>query len=116
MALFALNWWQGRNGNTRHHQTSFGMRRVTESIVGRWDFNLPWYHGSPLQLKRLRAGSTITQDRDLARVFSHKPSLVSQGTPADRAANPDEGVLHRQDYIQTNPSGESQGKTRKWPQ
>ena len=38
-----------------------------------------WYHGSPLQLTTLRAGSTITRDRDLARVFSHKPPLVSIG-------------------------------------
>ena len=38
-----------------------------------------WYHGSPLQLTVLRAGSTITRNRDLARVFSHKPRLVSIG-------------------------------------
>ena len=38
-----------------------------------------WYHGSPLQLTVLRAGSTITRNRDLARVFSHKPPLVSIG-------------------------------------
>jgi hypothetical protein len=38
-----------------------------------------WYHGSPLQLTVLRAGSTITRDRDVARVFSHKPPLVSMG-------------------------------------
>ena len=36
-----------------------------------------WYHGSPHQLSLLRAGSTITQDRKLAEVFSHKPTLVS---------------------------------------
>jgi hypothetical protein len=36
----------------------------------------PWYHGSPQRLTTLRAGSTITQDRELARVFSHKPALV----------------------------------------
>ena len=35
-----------------------------------------WYHGSPLELTVLRAGSTITQKRELARVFSHKPALV----------------------------------------
>lgn len=40
--------------------------------------NTPWYHGSPLPLTELRAGSTITQNRDLARVFSHKPAIVSQ--------------------------------------
>ncbi len=36
-----------------------------------------WYHGTPCQLKTLRVGSTITRNRDLARVFSHKPTLVS---------------------------------------
>ena len=36
-----------------------------------------WYHGSPAALETIRAGSTITQDRDIARVFSHKPSMVS---------------------------------------
>lgn len=37
----------------------------------------PWYHGSPLSLRTLLRGSTITPDRDLARVFSHSPTLVS---------------------------------------
>jgi len=37
-----------------------------------------WYHGSPFHLTVIRAGSTITPDRELARVFSHKPGLVSQ--------------------------------------
>lgn len=36
-----------------------------------------WYHGSPCMLDMLRAGSTITRNRELARVFSHKPPLVS---------------------------------------
>lgn len=36
----------------------------------------PWYHGSPQKLTTLRAGSTVTQDRELARIFSHKPALV----------------------------------------
>jgi hypothetical protein len=35
-----------------------------------------WYHGSPLLLTDLRQGSTITQKRDLARIFSHKPTVV----------------------------------------
>ncbi len=41
------------------------------------DESAPWLHGSPEALSELRAGSTITQDERLARVFSHKPSLVS---------------------------------------
>jgi hypothetical protein len=36
-----------------------------------------WFHGSPHELTELRPGSTITQDPALARVFSHKPSIVS---------------------------------------
>lgn len=47
-------------------------------IIAGWDFTCAWYHGSPLVLDTLLAGSTITQDRDLARVFSHKPSMVAQ--------------------------------------
>jgi hypothetical protein len=47
------------------------------------DPQAPWYHGSPLLLTELLAGSTITQDRDLARVFSHKPTIVSQDVADD---------------------------------
>ena len=42
-----------------------------------FDPNTPWYHGSPLKLDVLREGSTITQWRDLARIFSHKPAVVA---------------------------------------
>ena len=38
-----------------------------------------WYHGSPYELATLRAGSTVTRDREVARVFSHKPPVVSIG-------------------------------------
>jgi len=47
------------------------------------DWQEPWYHGSPLVLTELMSGSTITQDRDLARVFSHKPTVVAQDVSAD---------------------------------
>ncbi len=40
------------------------------------DYTQPWYHGSPFELTTLRVGSTITQRRDLARIFSHKPMIV----------------------------------------
>jgi hypothetical protein len=42
-----------------------------------------WYHGSPLRLTTLRGGSTVTRNRDLARVFSHKPRVVSIGDDGD---------------------------------
>jgi hypothetical protein len=35
-----------------------------------------WYHGSPLELARLPAGSSVTPNRRLAMVFSHNPTLV----------------------------------------
>ncbi|HOT91804.1 MAG TPA: hypothetical protein PLJ78_09950 [Anaerolineae bacterium] len=40
------------------------------------DYTQPWYHGSPFVLTTLRVGSTITQRRDLARIFAHKPMIV----------------------------------------
>ncbi len=42
-----------------------------------FNYTLPWYHGSPYQIDTLLPGSTITQDEALARVFSHKPQIVS---------------------------------------
>jgi hypothetical protein len=39
----------------------------------RCDYNEPWYHGSPEKLTFLRAGSWVTQFRELAKGFSHKP-------------------------------------------
>ncbi len=38
-----------------------------------------WYHGSPLTLHTLRAGSTITPFEQLAEAFSHKPTKLSIG-------------------------------------
>jgi hypothetical protein len=52
-------------------------RLIGDEITMEWDYSKSWYHGSPLELEEIRKGSTITQDRDLARVFSHKPTLVS---------------------------------------
>lgn len=57
-----------------------------------------WYHGSPLRLTVLRAGSTITRDRELARIFSHKPPIVSiddDGTLRHTGTRP--GYLYRVD-------------------
>jgi hypothetical protein len=36
-----------------------------------------WFHGSPLRLEAVAAGSTVTPVRELACVFAHKPSRVS---------------------------------------
>ncbi len=42
-----------------------------------FEHSLPWYHGSPSELTSIRTGSTITQKIELARIFSHKPTIVS---------------------------------------
>jgi hypothetical protein len=47
------------------------------SVVMNFEHSLPWYHGSPSELTSIRAGSTITQKIELARIFSHKPTIVS---------------------------------------
>lgn len=47
------------------------------------DFDLTWYHGSQLKLTELRVGSSITQIRDLAKAFSHRPSLVTRFCPGE---------------------------------
>jgi hypothetical protein len=54
------------------------MSASQERHMSDWDHTRPWYHGSDQQLTTLRIGSSITQNRDLARVFSHKPELVGQ--------------------------------------
>lgn len=35
-----------------------------------------WFHGSPLELEMLAAGSTITRCRAVAEAFSHKPTCL----------------------------------------
>jgi hypothetical protein len=41
------------------------------------DINKPWYHGSPLEFDILRAGSTITQWKELAEAFGTRPQNLS---------------------------------------
>ncbi|MEZ4707039.1 MAG: hypothetical protein R3A44_07540 [Caldilineaceae bacterium] len=55
----------------------FKEQAVVDAYMETWDFNLPWYHGSQQPLSILRIGSSITQDYDIARVFSHRPALFS---------------------------------------
>ena len=48
-----------------------------------WNYRKSWYHGSPIKLTYLLKGSTITQDKNPARIFSHKPSIVCIGDQGD---------------------------------
>lgn len=43
-----------------------------------WDYSQPWYHGSQQRLTVLRPGSSIAQNRTIARFFSHRPVILSQ--------------------------------------
>lgn len=40
------------------------------------DENAAWYHGSNRKFKVLRKGSTVTQWKQLAEAFSHKPQML----------------------------------------
>ncbi len=48
-----------------------------ESQMDKCDYSAPWYHGSPEELDLLRAGSWITQFKEVAKAFSHRPTLMS---------------------------------------
>ncbi len=56
-----------------------------------FDYTLTWYHGSQQELTTLRVGSSITQNRNVAKGFSHSPSLLAQsegGTVKHDGATP----------------------------
>lgn len=64
-------------------------------MADNWNYNLPWYHGSQQELTTLRTGSSITQDRDIARIFSHRPGISTvedDGTHKHNGTAP--GYLH----------------------
>lgn len=54
--------------------------------------NLPWFHGSPLELTELAPGSTITQWKELAEAFSHKPSRLEYADVFGAIGH--NGILH----------------------
>ena len=60
-----------------------------------FDYMLTWYHGSQQELTKLKVGSSITQNRNVAKAFSHRPSLLTQsegGTVKHDGVTP--GYLH----------------------
>ncbi len=66
---------------------------MCETIHPPSDTEQAWFHGSPFKLTCLRAGSTITPQRELARVFSHKPPVVSLDETEDGLALAHNGEL-----------------------
>ena len=71
-----------------------------------------WFHGSPLELQVLQAGSTITRCRPVAEAFSHKPRTVgiSLGTRDRKPTGPLEvthdGTLPGLLYVVDEPVGD----------
>ncbi|WP_124099786.1 hypothetical protein [Ruminococcus sp. Marseille-P6503] len=57
------------------------------------DSNGLWYHGSDRLFDTLREGSTITQWRELAEAFSHKPSRLSYDDSGSISHNGSENGL-----------------------
>ena len=58
------------------------------------DFSRAWYHSSQQELTRLRSGSSITQSRDVAKAFSHRPSLLSMSDKSLKHDGVTPGYLH----------------------
>ena len=54
------------------------------------DYGRTWYHGSQQRLTTLRTGSSITQNRGVAKAFSHRPSLVAMSYGGEGEPQPDE--------------------------
>ena len=58
------------------------------------DYSGTWYHGSQKELTRLRSGSSITQSRNVAKAFSHRPSLLSMSDESLKHDGVTPGYLH----------------------
>lgn len=59
-----------------------------------------WYHGSNIKLTQLKAGSSITQWRELAEAFSHQPTLLEYGEDGILSHN---GQAHGYLYVIEEP-------------
>lgn len=59
-----------------------------------WDYSRTRYHGSQQELTRLRSGSSITQSANLAKAFSHRPSLLSMSDDSLKHDGVTSGYLH----------------------
>ncbi len=64
------------------------------------DWQQPWYHGSNQAFTRLKAGSTITQWRELAEAFSHQPKNLWINDDESLGHNgPEDGYLYQIDEL-----------------
>ncbi|GHO99200.1 hypothetical protein KSF_092480 [Reticulibacter mediterranei] len=61
-----------------------------------WNYRRPWYHGSQQELTMLRVGSSVTQEKAIARAFSHRPTYLSI---ADDGGVKHDGVMPGYLYI-----------------
>ncbi len=56
--------------------SSFAGMTSGDADMADMDYRQPWYHRSQQRLTMLRAGSSITQYKRVAKAFSHRPSIV----------------------------------------
>ena len=54
-----------------------------------YDYSRTWYHGSQQRLNTLRVGSSITQNKDVAKTFSHRPSIVTMSDGGEGESHAD---------------------------
>jgi len=65
-----------------------------------------WFHGSPLKLDVLAAGSTVTRCRVVAEAFAHKPTWMSVGDEDRPVSVEHNGVLPGSLYVVDEQVGE----------
>ena len=49
--------------------------------------NVNWFHGSPIKLRNLKAGSSITPFMEIAKAYSHKPERLELSVVEDTVRN-----------------------------
>ena len=65
------------------------------------DYTAPWYHGSPSVLTVLQKGSWITQVKEIAKAFAHKPTIISMSDDGETVKH--DGTLPAYLYIVAEP-------------
>ena len=66
-----------------------------------------WFHGSPLRLAALAAGSTVTRCRPVAEAFSHRPTRVGVDDDARPVRVSHDGELDGYLYVIDEPVTEA---------
>jgi len=66
-----------------------------------FDYSGPWYHGSPERLTALRKGSMVIPFKEVAKAFSHKPSMLSMGDDFENVKHNGRAIGHLYEVAET---------------